>query len=227
MGGHLWCTLETPNKVTSESRRRLELVLTFSKTRLRSLVSQDRGRQLAFSDALPAVWNVEPPYAVVARERDPHPGTWTGVSEFLAPLSLLFVQQRRYIRLRTRFKSSKAVPQHLAVAAHSRRATWMLHQDISAPLSQHIDRMARGSSAGNNTSGSCARSFVMHTILAPRLEKRTVQLGLTRNHRRECMGSCPPNIISVGGLPDSSGRVLREHTPCSTAVLRVSTWVGA
>ena len=104
----------------------------------------------------------------------------------------------------------------------------MLHQDVSAPLSQHIDRTARGSSAGNNKSGSCSRSLVMETMLAPRLEKRTVQLGEINSESPTGVHAQLPSECHLRQrLPDSSGRVLREHTPCSTAVLRVSTWVGA
>jgi hypothetical protein len=54
---------------------------------------------------------------------------------------------------------------------------WMLRQGVAcsgAPLSQHIDGVARAGSAGTK-SGSSARSLVLLTMLAPVVENRTVQ----------------------------------------------------
>ena len=83
-----------------------------------------------------------------------------------------------------------------------------------ALISQHIDGVARASSAGTK-SGSIARSLVLLTLLAPVL--RTVrfedQLGLDDEVNSEiadryCMGSSAQlssaSMVAVGDLPTSS-----------------------
>ena len=74
-----------------------------------------------------------------------------------------------------RFESSEALAELPAVA----RTAVELHgccarvSLAAAPLSQHIDGVARAGSAGTK-SGSSARSLVMLTMLAPVIENRTV-----------------------------------------------------
>ena len=80
-----------------------------------------------------------------------------------------------------------------------------------ALLSQHIDGVARASSAGTK-SGSIAHSLVLLTMLA--LVSRTArfedQLGLDDEANSEIadgsdLGTCRPQVTSVGDLPASSG----------------------
>jgi hypothetical protein len=74
-----------------------------------------------------------------------------------------------------RFKSSEALAElpavaHTAVELHGCCARVSLAEAL---LCQHIDGVARASSAGTK-SGSSARSFVLHTMLAP--SSRTARL---------------------------------------------------
>ena len=79
-----------------------------------------------------------------------------------------------------------------------------------ALLSQHIDGVARASSAGTK-SGSIARSLVLLTILAPlsRSARLGDQLGLNDEVHSQiadggATGSRLPGGTSVGDLPTSS-----------------------
>ena len=84
------------------------------------------------------------------------------------------------------FESSEALAEQRSrhCGAHSRGAACGCCARVSrcrgALLNQHIDGVARASSAGTK-SGSSARSLVLHTMLAPVVENRTRlgdQLGL-------------------------------------------------
>ena len=71
-------------------------------------------------------------------------------------------------------ESSEAVPHNLTVAWHSRRALHGCGVNVTTVLllvSQHIDRVAWGSSASTK-SGSRAPSLVVHHHVGARLEKR-------------------------------------------------------
>jgi len=88
-----------------------------------------------------------------------------------------------------RFESSEALAELPAVA----RTAVELHgccarvSLAAAPLSQHIDGVARAGSAGTK-SGSSARSLVLLTMLAPVVENRTVG-GSARARRRNELGN--------------------------------------
>ena len=84
----------------------------------------------------------------------------------------------------------------------------------AALLSQHTDGVARAGSAGTK-SGSCARSLVLLTMLAPVVSpsSRTApfrdQLGLDDEVNSQIanggdLGTCRPQVTSVGDLPTSS-----------------------
>ena len=80
----------------------------------------------------------------------------------------------------------------------------------AALLSQHIDGVARASSAGTK-SRSIARSLVLLTMLAPfsRTARLRDQLGLDDEANSEIadggdLGTCRPQVTSVGDLPTSS-----------------------
>jgi hypothetical protein len=85
-----------------------------------------------------------------------------------------------------RFESSEALAEQPVVA----RSAVELHRCCArvslaaALLSQHIDGVARASSAGTK-SGSSARSWVLLTMLAPVVENRTVQGSATARRRSE------------------------------------------
>jgi len=98
-----------------------------------------------------------------------------------------------------RFESSEALAElpavaHIAVELHGCCARVSLAEAL---LSQHIDGVARASSAGTKN-GSSARSLVLHTMLAPVVENCTVE-GPARarrrseltNRRRRCHGQPP------------------------------------
>ena len=91
----------------------------------------------------------------------------------------------------TRFESSEALAEQPAVGAHSGGAAWMLRQGVAccgAPLRQHINGVARASSAGTE-SGSSSRSLVLHTVsAAARLQMRTVE-GSATARRRSALGN--------------------------------------
>jgi hypothetical protein len=111
-----------------------------------------------------------------------------------------------------RFESSEALAEQPVVA----RSAVELHRCCArvslaaALLSQHIDGVARASSAGTK-SGSSARSWVLLTMLAP--VSRTarfrdqLQLGDEANSiiaDGGDLGTCRPQVTSVGDLPTSS-----------------------
>jgi hypothetical protein len=105
-----------------------------------------------------------------------------------------------------RFESSEALAELPAVA----RTAVELHgccarvSLAAALLSQHIDGVARASSAGTK-SGSSARSSVMLTMLAPVVENRTVG-GPARARRRSELGNRRPLYGGQLSLPPYSGR---------------------
>ena len=90
-----------------------------------------------------------------------------------------------------RFESSEALAEaelpavaRTAVELHGCCARVSL---AAAPLSQHIDGVARAGSAGTK-SGSSARSLVLLTMLVPVVENRTVG-GSARARRRSELGN--------------------------------------
>ena len=96
----------------------------------------------------------------------------------LAPMRL--AGRKRHAR----FESSEALAEqpavaHTAVELHGCCARVSLAEAL---LSQHVDCVTRASNAGTK-SGSSARSLVLHTMLAPVVENRTVG-GSTRARRR-------------------------------------------
>ena len=111
-----------------------------------------------------------------------------------------------------RFESSEALAEQPAVA----RSAVELHGCCArvslaeALLSQHIDGVARASSAGTK-SGSIARSLVLLSILAPvsRTARLEDQLGLDDEVNSEiadryATGSSARRGVAVGDLPTSS-----------------------
>jgi len=130
-----------------------------------------------------------------------------------------------------RFESSEALAELPAVA----RTAVELHgccarvSLAAAPLSQHIDGVARAGSAGTK-SGSSARSLVLLTMLAPVVENRTVE-GSARarrrcelaNRRRRCHRQPPSgwhlrrrfaSFQRQRGPADPSNYVFCANTPC-------------
>ena len=77
----------------------------------------------------------------------------------------------------------------------------------AALLRQHIDGVARASSAGTK-SGSSAHSLVLHTMLAPVVENRTVQ-GSAKARRRSELD----NVIADGGATGSRLPAFRVAPP--------------
>ena len=85
-------------------------------------------------------------------------------------------------KIHARFESSEALAELPAPGsgAHSCGAAWMLPCCARVSLAEallcqlHIDGVARASSAGTK-SGSSARFLVLHTMLAPVVENRTVE----------------------------------------------------
>ena len=80
----------------------------------------------------------------------------------------------------------------------------------AALVRQHIDGVARASSAGTK-SGSSARSLVLLTMLAPVLRTARLrdQLQLDDEVNSQIadgsdLGTCRPQVTSVGDLPTSS-----------------------
>jgi hypothetical protein len=111
-----------------------------------------------------------------------------------------------------RFESSEALAELPAVA----RTAVELHgccarvSLAAAPLSQHIDGVARAGSAGTK-SGSSARSLVLLTMLAPssRTARFRDQLQLDDEANSEiadryATGSSARRGVAVGDLPTSS-----------------------
>ena len=94
----------------------------------------------------------------------------------------------------------------------------MLRQRVSraaALVQQHIDSVARASSAGTK-SRSNARSLVLLTVLAPlsRSAEFGDQLGLddevnSRIADGSDPGTCRPRVTSVGDLPTSSASAVQ------------------
>ena len=111
-----------------------------------------------------------------------------------------------------RFESSEALAEQSAVV----RSAVELHRccarvsRAAALVQQHIDGVARASSAGTK-SRSIARSLVLLTMLAPlsRSAEFRDQLGLDDEANSQiadggATGSCLPGGTSVGDLPTSS-----------------------
>ena len=111
-----------------------------------------------------------------------------------------------------RFESSEALAEQPAVV----RTAVELHgccarvSRAAALVRQHIDGVARASSAGTK-SGSSARSLVLHTMLAPvlRTARFRDQLQLDDESNSQIAdgsdpGTCRPRVTSVGDLPTSS-----------------------
>ena len=111
-----------------------------------------------------------------------------------------------------RFESSEALAEQPAVA----RSAVELHRccarvsRAAALVRQHIDGVARASSAGTK-SGSSARSLVLHTMLAPvsRTARFKDQLQLDDEVNSQiadgyATGSSARRGVAVGDLPTSS-----------------------
>jgi hypothetical protein len=124
-----------------------------------------------------------------------------------------------------RFESSEALAEQPAVA----RTAVELHGCCArgslaeALLCQHIDGVARASSAGTK-SGSSARSLVLHTMLAPVVENRTIRgsaIGLDDEPNSEiadggATGRAEPSAArgtSVGDFPTSSVSAVQLKIP--------------
>ena len=116
-----------------------------------------------------------------------------------------------------RFESSEALAEQPAV----RRSAVELHRccarvsRAAALVQQHIDGVARASSAGTE-SGSIAHSLVLLTTLAPlsRSARLEDQLGLDDEVNSiiadgGATGSCLPGGTSVGDLPTSSASAVQ------------------
>ena len=128
-----------------------------------------------------------------------------------------------------RFESSEALAEQPAVV----RSAVELHRccarvsRAAALVQQHIDRVARASSAGTK-SRSSARSLVLLTMLAPlsRSAELRDQLGLDDEANAEIAdryytGSSARRVVAVGDLPASSvsapQRVPQEACSARTA----------
>ena len=111
-----------------------------------------------------------------------------------------------------RFESSEALAEQPAVA----RSAVELHRccarvsRAAALVRQHIDGVARASSAGTK-SGSSARSLVLLTMLASvsKTARFRDQLQLDDESNSQIAdgsdpGTCRPRVTSVGDLPTSS-----------------------
>ena len=116
-----------------------------------------------------------------------------------------------------RFESTEALAEQPAV----RRSAVELHRccarvsRAAALVQQHIDGVARASSAGTK-SGSIAHSLVLLTMLAPlsRSARFEDQLGLDDEVNSQiadggATGSCLPGGTSVGDLPTSSASAVQ------------------
>ena len=127
-----------------------------------------------------------------------------------------------------RFESTEALAEQPAVV----RSAVELHRccarvsRAAALVQQHIDGVARASSAGTE-SGSIAHSLVLLTVLAPLsiTARLRDQLGLDDEANSEIadggdLGTCRPQVTSVGDLPTSSWSpnicVPRERPPYFT-----------